>query len=255
MLDRDFFKDLEEGCVRVAAPTLHNTWEVHLDVKQRIIEFFRHAKTIDMGEDASSPYHGFVDKEGLTPRLFSSQDAVRLVPGGTAVRPGTYIGKSVVIMPPSFINVGAYIDDGTMVDSHVLVGSCAQIGKNVHLSTGVLIGGVLEPLGNRPVIVEDECFVGAGAILTEGILVRKRAVVAPGVILSAAVPIYDTVHHKIYKGEIPSEAVVVPGTRPLASSAWAQEQHLALNCAIIVKYRDEKTDAALQLEDALRSMP
>ena len=156
-------------------------------------------------------------------------------------------------MPPSFINIGAFIDDFTMIDSHVLVGSCAQIGKNVHLSAAVQIGGVLEPVGSRPVIVEDNCFIGAGSILTEGVLVRKGAIIAPMVSLSNSVPIYDVVNEKIYKAEIPENAVVVPGTRVIKTSGWAGKEGLSISCAIIVKYRDEKTDKAVILEELLRN--
>jgi 2,3,4,5-tetrahydropyridine-2-carboxylate N-succinyltransferase len=158
-------------------------------------------------------------------------------------------------MPPSYINVGAYIGEGSMVDSHVLVGSCAQIGKKVHLSTAVQIGGVLEPIGAAPVIIEDEAFIGAGAIIVEGIQVKRRAVIAPGVILSKGIPVYDLVHNRVLeKSEpIPENAIVVPGNRPVkADNTWAAELGLTLQCAIIVKYRDEKSEASLILEDFLR---
>jgi 2,3,4,5-tetrahydropyridine-2-carboxylate N-succinyltransferase len=156
-------------------------------------------------------------------------------------------------MPPSYINVGAYVDEGTMVDSHVLVGSCAQIGKHVHLSAGVQIGGVLEPIGQTPVIVEDHCFIGAQAVIVEGVLVESGAVIAPGVILSQALPIYDLVQEKILPpGKIPAGAVVVSGSRPKTNSAWAVAQNLQLQCPVIVKYRDQKTAAAVELEQALR---
>jgi 2,3,4,5-tetrahydropyridine-2-carboxylate N-succinyltransferase len=158
-------------------------------------------------------------------------------------------------MPPSYINVGAYVDEGTMVDSHVLIGSCAQIGKKVHLSTAVQIGGVLEPIGAAPVIIEDEAFIGAGAVIVEGIQVKRRAVIAPGVILSKGIPVYDLVHQRILeKGEpIPEGAIVVPGNRPVKSdNTWANQLGLSLQCAIIVKYRDEKSETSLILEDFLR---
>ncbi|HXW60816.1 MAG TPA: 2,3,4,5-tetrahydropyridine-2,6-dicarboxylate N-succinyltransferase, partial [Myxococcota bacterium] len=205
---------------------------------------FRESRVVEMKD-------GFRDKELLLPRVLNGQ--VRVVPGGTSIRPGSFIGKDVVIMPPSFVNIGAFIDEATMIDSHVLVGSCAQIGKRVHLSTGVKIGGVLEPVGQRPVIVEDDCFIGAGSILTEGIVVEEGAVVASGLSLSASVPIYDTVNEKILFGHIPSRAVVVPGSRPYAPNPWTKKEHLGLNCGVIVKYRDQKTSAALILEEALRS--
>jgi 2,3,4,5-tetrahydropyridine-2,6-dicarboxylate N-succinyltransferase len=205
------------------------------------------------GREAAYLGHpGFSDKSLLPPRIFTAKDEVRIVPGGSSVRAGAYVGMGVVIMPPSYINVGAYVGTGTMVDSHVLVGSCAQIGRNVHLSAAVQIGGVLEPIGNRPVIIEDNCFIGAGVVLTEGILVRSGAVLAPGIMLSASVPIYDVVNKVISKGEIPENAVVIPGTRPVSGSDWARDHGLTLSCAIIVKYRDQKTSSAVALEMALR---
>lgn len=156
-------------------------------------------------------------------------------------------------MPPAYVNIGAYVDEGTMVDSHALVGSCAQIGKNVHLSAGVQIGGVLEPVGLSPVVIEDDCFIGAGSVIVEGILVKKGAVIAPGVTLSKSVPVYDCVTEKMLgKGApIPEGAVVVPGTRPI-SNDWGKSQGLSVSCPIIIKYRDEGSNASLELEDALR---
>ncbi len=240
----NFIEALEKGTIRVANKEQQD-WLVNSSVKQQILDIFRNSTEVEMD-------NGFIDKEPFLPRKFNLADKIRMVPGGTSVRAGAYIGKNVVIMPPSYVNIGAYVDDNTMIDSHVLVGSCAQIGKNVHLSTAVQIGGVLEPIGNRPVIVEDDCFIGAGVILTEGILVRSGAVIAPGVSLSAAVPIYDLVNEKIYKGEIPKNAVVVPGTRPVSTNAWGKMQGLSLNCAIIVKYRDDKTAGSIILEKLLR---
>ncbi|MDZ7690616.1 MAG: 2,3,4,5-tetrahydropyridine-2,6-dicarboxylate N-succinyltransferase [Balneolaceae bacterium] len=156
-------------------------------------------------------------------------------------------------MPPAYINVGGYVDEGSMIDSHALVGSCAQVGKNVHLSAGVQLGGVLEPVGLTPVVVEDECFVGAGSVIVEGILVKKRAVIAPGVTLSKSIPVYDCVNEKIREkgAPVPEGAVVIPGTRP-ASGEWAEKQGLSVSCPLIVKYRDEQSDASLVLEDVLR---
>ena len=241
---RNFLAELESGATRVATK-VGNDWQVNAEVKQRILEVFRNTPVVDMPG-------GFRDKQPLAPRVFAEADAVRMVPGGSAVRSGAHIGKNVVIMPPSYVNIGTFVDESSMIDSHVLIGSCAQIGKRIHLAAGVQIGGVLEPVGNRPVIVEDDCFIGAGAILMEGILVRQGAVIAPGVTLSAAVPIYDVINETIIKGEIPEYAVVVPGTRKITSSEWATTEGLSLNCAIIVKYRDAKTSAALVLEDVLR---
>jgi len=239
-----FLRDLEAGTMR-AAQKINNTWMTNIQVKQKILDLIRSSPVVPMPG-------GFRDKEALKPRMFNDSDHVRIIPGGTSVRPGTYVGKNVVIMPPSFVNIGAYIGAHSMIDSHVLIGSCAQIGERVHVSTGVQIGGVLEPIGTRPVIIEDRCFIGAGVVLTEGILVEEGAVIAPGVFLSASVPIYDAINKKILKGEIPKNAVVIPGTRPFENNLWAHEMGLSMACAIIVKYRDDKTSAALLLESALR---
>lgn len=239
-----FLHALESGQQRPAAK-INGVWVTNEEVKAHILKLFRESPVVRMGE-------AFIDKEPLVPRTFSLEEGVRLVPGGTSLRAGCFIGKNVVIMPPSFVNIGAYIDEGTMVDSHVLVGSCAQIGKRVHLSAGVQIGGVLEPIGKRPVIIEDDCFIGASSVLTEGILIEEGAVVAQGVSLSDSVPIYDLINEEIIYGRIPARAVVVPGSRPYQQNLWAKDQQLALSCAIIVKYRDEKTNGALMLESALR---
>jgi len=239
-----FLAELESGTLRVASK-IGSQWQVNAEVKQQILEVFRNSAVVDMPG-------GFRDKQPLAPRVFAEDDKVRMVPGGSSVRRGAHIGNNVVIMPPSYVNIGAFVDEGALVDSNVLVGSCAQIGKRVHLAAGVQVGGVLEPVGNRPVIVEDDCFGGAGAVLLEGILVREGAVIAPGVILSAAVPIYDIVNEAIIKVENPKNAVVVPGTRQIKSSAWAQAEGVTLGCAISVKYPDAKTNAALVLEDLLR---
>ena len=244
MDNNNFLQALESGTKR-AAHKAKTTWVVNTEVKQKILDIFRNSSTVNMEG-------GFVDKAYLKTQTFSTERKIRLVPGGTSVRTGAYIGKNVIIMPPSYINIGAYVDDNTMIDSHVLIGSCAQIGKRIHISAGVQIGGVLEPIGNQPVIIENDCFIGAGSILTDGITIRERAVIASGVILSDSVPIYDLINEKIYKKEIPANAVVVPGTRPIKNNQWATQEKLQLSCAIIVKYRDEKTDAATALETLLR---
>lgn len=239
---------LEDGTVRAAEPN-GTYWSANTDVKEAILAAFKAGNNVEYG----GIYEGFVDKENIPPRMFEASDGVRLVPGGSSVRRGAYVASSVVIMPPAYINIGAYVDKGTMIDSHALVGSCAQIGKNVHLSAGVQIGGVLEPVGQSPVVIEDESFIGAGAVIVEGILVRKRAVIAPGVILSKSVPVYDCVN-KVVLGKgapIPEGAVVVPGTRP-AGNEWGRSHGLSVSCPIIIKYRDEGSDASLELEDALR---
>jgi 2,3,4,5-tetrahydropyridine-2-carboxylate N-succinyltransferase len=238
--------DLESGAVR-SANFIDGKWVANTEVKTQILEAFK--------AGVLKEENGFVDKHTLMPQKFSVDRGIRIVPGGTSVRRGSYIAKGVIIMPPSYINVGAFIDEGTMVDSHVLVGSCAQIGKKVHLSTAVQIGGVLEPVGASPVVIEDEAFIGAGAVIVEGIVVKRRAVIAPGVILSKGIPVYDLINQRVLeKGEpIPENAIVVPGNRPVKSdNTWANQLGLSLQCAIIVKYRDEKSEASLVLEDFLR---
>lgn len=251
MSNQDFLRALEAGKLRVAQKDEQGVWVVDASVKQRILDYFGAHGLVEMGSPSNPQYQGFVDKEGLQPRQFSPQDNVRLVPGGASVRAGAYIAQKVVIMPPAYVNIGAHIDEGTMVDSNVLVGSCAQIGKYVHLSAGVQIGGVLEPVGQLPVIIEDHAFIGAGSVVVEGVRIGANAVVAAGTILSAAIPIYDVVKQKVYKGEVPANAVVVSGSRPMAqTSGIGKDLHIA--CAVIIKYRDNKTDQSLTLEDYLR---
>jgi len=243
------FEQLESGEVRSASKDQQGVWRANVEVKQAILAAFKAGQNISF----DGAYQGFVDKDNLAPRQFTPQDGVRLVPGGSSVRRGSYVAEGVIIMPPAYINVGAYVDSGTMIDSHALVGSCAQIGKNVHLSAGVQIGGVLEPVGASPVIVEDNAFISAGCILVEGVVVSEGAVLAPSVTLSASIPVYDAVNEvMLEKGApIPRNAIVIPGTRPMTSE-WAKSQGLSMQCPIIVKYRDEKSNAALELEQALR---
>lgn len=245
---KEILDELEKGTLRAANP-VGDHWEANKEVKEAILASFKAGENVSYG----GIYNGFVDKDNLPPRIFEPEDGVRLVPGGSSVRRGAYIAESVIIMPPAYVNIGAYVDTGTMVDSHALVGSCAQIGKNVHLSAGVQIGGVLEPIGQSPVVIEDDCFIGAGSVIVEGILIKKRAVIAPGVTLSKAVPVYDCVNQVVLgKGSaIPEGAVVVPGTRPVGNQ-WANEHNLSVSCPIIIKYRDEGSDASLELESALR---
>ncbi len=238
--------ELEAGRVR-SANLVDGKWTANTEVKQQILEAF---KAGILKEE-----NGFVDKHNLMPQQFRLDQGIRVVPGGTSVRRGAFCAKGVIIMPPSYINVGAFVDEGTMVDSHVLVGSCAQIGKRVHLSAAVQIGGVLEPIGANPVVIEDDAFIGAGSVIVEGIIVKKKAVIAPGVILSKGVPVYDIVNGRMLeKGEaIPENAVVVPGSRPVSSAnTYATQMGLNLQCAIIVKYRDEKSETSLVLESLLR---
>jgi 2,3,4,5-tetrahydropyridine-2-carboxylate N-succinyltransferase len=237
---------LESGELR-AANKVDGVWQANTEVKQAILEAFKAGELV---ED-----NGFVDKHNLMPQKFTPERGIRLVPGGSSVRRGSYVAKGVIIMPPAYINIGAFVDEGSMVDSHALVGSCAQIGKNVHLSAGVQIGGVLEPIGLAPVIIEDNAFIGAGSVIVEGIQVGERAVIAPGVILSKGVPVFDCVEGKMLErgAAIPAGAVVVPGTRPVNDKlSWAKDQGIQMNCALIIKYRDEKSDQSLELESFLR---
>lgn len=243
---QELIKNLENGTVRAANQDENGQWHANVDVKKGILDVFKNGSNIEFPG-------GFVDKDNLAVRGFSAEDGVRMVPGGTSVRPGTYVASGTVIMPPAYVNIGAYIDSGTMVDSHALVGSCAQIGKNVHLSAAVQIGGVLEPIGANPVVIEDDAFIGAGCVIVEGVVVKKGAVLAPGVRLSATIPVYDCVNERVLdKGEaIPENAIVIPGSRP-SSSEWGKAQGLSMSCALIVKYRDEQSDASLELEEVLR---
>ncbi|MDE3271509.1 2,3,4,5-tetrahydropyridine-2,6-dicarboxylate N-succinyltransferase [Pseudoalteromonas sp. SSM20] len=243
---QELLKNLENGSVRAANQDENGNWHANVEVKKGILDVFKN------GTNTEFP-GGFVDKDNLAVRGFSAEEGVRMVPGGTSVRPGAYVASGTVIMPPAYVNIGAYIDTGTMVDSHALVGSCAQIGKNVHLSAAVQIGGVLEPVGASPVVIEDDAFIGAGCVIVEGVVVKKGAVLAPGVRLSATIPVYDCVNERVLeKGEpIPENAIVIPGSRP-ASNQWGREQGLSMSCALIVKYRDEQSDASLELEEALR---
>jgi 2,3,4,5-tetrahydropyridine-2-carboxylate N-succinyltransferase len=245
---------LEAGEIR-AASTEDGEWKVHLWVKRGVLLAFR------IGANRSgtlAPYFHFRDRETLPTWSPDSCDrSVRLVPGGTTVRRGAYLGDDVVVMPPAYINVAAYVGDGSMVDSHALVGSCAQVGNNVHLSAAAQVGGVLEPIGAQPVIIEDEVFVGGGAGIYEGTRVGRGAVLAPGVVLTRAVPLFDLVREQVLRGTarqplaVPEGAVVVPGARP-AAGRFARQRGLQLQTPLIVKYRDRSTDAALALEEALR---
>lgn len=252
-----FTKALNAGTIRAAEPDAASPtgWRVNPWVKQGILLGFRMGVVVDMSIDAER--QPFFDKSTFPVKQFSSTDGVRIVPGGSSIRTGAYIGKSVVCMPPMYINVGAYVDDGTTVDSHVLIGSCAQIGKKCHISAGVQIGGVLEPVGALPVIIEDEVLAGGQSGVYEGVIVKRRAVLGTGTILNASTPVYDIVHNRILSATdatplvIPEGAVVVPGSRAI-NRPQAREWGLSLYTPVIVKYRDEKTDARIQLEDLIR---
>jgi 2,3,4,5-tetrahydropyridine-2-carboxylate N-succinyltransferase len=260
-LDRDeaikAFNDLKfflnRGEVRSAEPDGDN-WKVNSWVKKGILLGFRIGTLTEYTTDELFQYY---DKDTMRLHRFSVNDNVRVVPGGSAVRDGSYIAKGVVVMPPAYVNVGAYIDEGSMIDSHALVGSCAQIGKRVHVSAAAQIGGVLEPIGALPVIIEDDVLIGGNCGVYEGTIVKRRTVLASGVILTSSTPVYDLVkkiiHRKTANSQltIPENAVVVPGSRPVKNE-WAIEQQLSIYAPIIIKYRDERTDAATTLEDSLR---
>jgi 2,3,4,5-tetrahydropyridine-2-carboxylate N-succinyltransferase len=245
---------LARGEVRAAERGGDGTWRVHAWVKRGILLGFRMGALVDMSGDGTLR---FFDKDTYPVRPTTLADRVRIVPGGSSIRDGAYVAPGVVCMPPMYVNVGAYVDEGTMIDSHALVGSCAQIGKRVHLSAAAQVGGVLEPVGALPVIVEDDVLVGGGCGVYEGTLVRARAVLAPGTILTASTPVYDVVRDQVYRGgpdrplEIPAGAVVVPGARAAPGEA-ATRWGISLYTPVIIKYRDQKTDAATLLEDYLR---
>jgi 2,3,4,5-tetrahydropyridine-2,6-dicarboxylate N-succinyltransferase len=248
-----FLDALDRGEVR-AAEKVDGTWRTNVWVKQAILLGFRLGDLTEFGPGRPL---SFVDKDTYPARIFTAADQVRVVPGGSSVRQGAYVAPGVVCMPPMYINVGAYVDEGTMVDSHALVGSCAQIGRRVHLSAAAQIGGVLEPAGALPVIIEDEVLVGGNCGVYEGTIVRERAVLAPGTFLTGGTAVFDLVHDRVYRRdgerplEIPAGAVVVPGTRPVRSGA-GREAGIGLYAPVIVKYRDEKTDTAVRLEELLR---
>jgi len=245
---------LESGSVRAAEPE-NGVWRVNRWVKRGILLAFRVGA--DRGE-AVAPSFFFRDRDTMgTWNPNTTERSVRLVPGGTTVRRGAHLADGVVVMPPAYVNIGAWVGAGSMVDSHVLVGSCAQIGGGVHLSAGVQIGGVLEPIGALPVIVEDDVFVGGQCGIFEGTRVEHGAVLAPGVVLTRSVPVFDLVRDRVLRAEpeapliIPRQAVVVPGSRP-ASAEVGRRQGIQLQTPVIVKYRESSTDAALTLEEALR---
>jgi len=250
----EFKQALNRGEVRAAEKSADGKWIVNSWVKQGLLLGFRMGAIVDVSTGESFK---FFDKDTYPSRPTTLQDNVRIVPGGSTIRDGAYIAPGVVCMPPMFVNAGAYVDAGTMIDSHALVGSCAQIGKRVHISAAAQIGGVLEPVGAVPVIIEDDVLVGGNCGVYEGAIVRERAVLASGTMLTGSTPVYDLVRGEVYQRtadgplEIPVGAVVVPGSRAVTTErgrAWG----LSLYAAIIVKYRDEKTDTAVRLEDYLR---
>jgi Tetrahydrodipicolinate N-succinyltransferase len=246
------FRDaLTRGEIR-AADKVGDEWIVNAWVKQGILLGFRLGELEERGDALS-----FVDKNTFPPRVLHIADQVRVVPGGSSIRTGAFVAASVICMPPMYINVGAYVDEGTLVDSHALVGSCAQIGKRVHLSAAAQIGGVLEPVNASPVVIEDDVLVGGNCGVYEGTQVRARAVLGAGTILTRATPVYDLVRGEVHRSSaerpltIPEGAVVVPGSRAI-SRGKGQQWGLSLYTPVIVKYRDEKTDQSIELEELLR---
>jgi len=256
-LFQDFKDALNTGEIRAAEPdaAVRAGWRVNAWVKQGILLGFRMGAITDMSIDAAR--QPFFDKATYPVKTFSATSGVRIVPGGSSIRDGCFVGKGVTCMPPMYINAGAYVEDGTMVDSHALVGSCAQVGRKCHISAASQIGGVLEPVGAMPVIIEDEVLVGGNSGVYEGTIVKKRAVLGSGTILNRSTPVYDLVTGAVLSASdeeplvIPENAVVVAGSRAI-SHGRGKDWSLSLYTPVIVKYRDSKTDAKVQLEDLLR---
>lgn len=251
----EFKAALNEGRIRAAEPDPGSPtgWKVNLWVKKGILLGFRIGRIVDMPPADSQ----LCDKNTFPLKRMPSNQNIRVVPGGSSIRDGCYIGRNVTCMPPMYVNVGGYVDDGTMIDSHALVGSCAQVGKHVHLSAGAQIGGVLEPIGAFPVILEDEVLVGGNCGVYEGAIIGKGAVLAAGTILTGSTPVYDLVRDAVYRRDagkplmIPPGAVVVPGARPITQGR-GRVLGLSLYTPVIIKYRNEKTDQAVRLEELLR---
>jgi 2,3,4,5-tetrahydropyridine-2-carboxylate N-succinyltransferase len=251
---------LEKGTVRAAEKDPGTgQWRAVPWVKRGILLGFRVGAIVDMSIRSANDHVGlsFFDKDTYPPRRLTTADGIRIVPGGSSIRRGAYVASGVVCMPPMYVNVGAYVGAGTMIDSHALVGSCAQVGERVHLSAAAQLGGVLEPVNAAPVVVEDDVVIGGNCGIYEGTVVRRRAVIGAGVVLTRGTPVYDLERETVHRAEkgkalvIPENAVVVPGARQ-AKGKWAQEQGISLQTPVIVKYRDEKTDAATALESWLR---
>jgi len=250
-----FIVGLTQGTIRAAEPLPDGGWKVNTWVKKGILLGFRLGVVVDR---SANDTFSFFDKDTYPLRPMSLEEGIRVVPGGTSVRTGSHLAPGVVIMPPAYVNVGAFVGPSTMIDSHALVGSCAQIGARVHLSAAAQIGGVLEPIGALPVIVEDDVMIGGNCGIYEGIRIGRRAVIGAGTVLTRSVPVYDLVREQVLRStagqpvEIPEGAVVVPGTRRLDRGGFASAHGLSAACALIIKYRDERTDAATVLEEALR---
>ena len=249
----DVMDALERGEIRVAEK-IDGEWVVNVDIKKVILAGFRLGNILEMSEGQFS----FFDKGTFPVRKFTAEDGVRIVPGGTSIRRGAYVAKGAIVMPPAYINAGAYVDEGTMVDSHVTIGSCAQVGKHIHISASTQIGGVLEPAGALPTIIEDGAFIGGNCGIYEGTIVQEGAVIASGVIITSSTAIFDaTTGEFIRRNEdgrivVPRNAVVVSGSKPIVRGGKALESGVHLYCPVIVKYRDDKTSGSVQLEDLLR---
>jgi 2,3,4,5-tetrahydropyridine-2,6-dicarboxylate N-succinyltransferase len=257
--DRALFAEFREGVnfglLRCAEQQPDGTWKVNAWFKKAVLAGFRLGQLLEI--EGWVPRINFFDKQTVPLRAFNLADKIRVVPGGSAVRDGAFVGTGVVMMPPCYVNIGAYVGEDTMIDSHALVGSCAQIGRRVHLSAAAQIGGVLEPVGALPCIIEDDVVVGGNAGVYEGTVVKRRAVLGSGVVLNGSTRVYDLVHGRILQREgdtpltIPEGAVVVPGSRPV-KGAFAEQHGLHVSTPLVVKYRDERTDAKAALEEALR---
>lgn len=256
-LFQQFKQALNRGEIRAAHPDPRSPagWRAEPWVKKGLLLGFRMGQIVDMSLDPHK--QPFFDKSTYPPRNITAHDNIRIVPGGSSIRDATYIAPGVICMPPMFINIGAYVDANTMIDSHALIGSCAQIGKNCHISAAAQIGGVLEPVGALPVIIEDHVMLGGNSGVYEGTIVKHHAVLGTGTILNRSIPVYDIVRDQIYSATadaplvIPVGAIVVPGSRALTTGQGAK-WNLSLQCAVIVKYRDAKTEGRVALEDLLR---
>jgi len=244
---------LEKGEVRVAQK-VNGVWQVNREVKEMILAGFRLGAVKDMSQGQFS----FFDKDTFPVREFKAEDGVRIVPGGSSIRRGAYLAKGSIVMPPAYVNVGAYVDEGTMVDSHVTIGSCAQVGKHIHISASTQIGGVLEPAGALPTIIEDGAFIGGNCGIYEGTIVQEGAVIASGVIITSSTAIYDATKDEFIKRNadgrivVPAGAVVVSGSKPIVRDGKPLASGVHLYCPVIVKYRDSKTEGSIHLEDMLR---
>ena len=253
----DLLTALEAGEVRAAERGESGEWQAVPWVKRGILLGFQVGKLTDLSPERGAPGFTFFDKDTYPLRSLTLADAVRVVPGGSSIRRGAYVAPGVVCMPPMYVNVGAWVGSATMIDSHALVGSCAQVGERVHLSAAAQVGGVLEPINASPVVIEDDVVIGGNCGVYEGTVVRARAVIGAGVILTRGTPVFDLVKERVYRGradaplEIPEDAVVVPGARRVTSK-WGESEGLSLQTPVIVKYRDDKTDSATALESWLR---